>query len=88
MEEATGTPTTSTTAGVGSETATVTTTIKPGYQTTEFWLTLLAMLMSMAYASGLIGETSAGYKWLTLIAGVLTSLGYTVTRGAVKKAAA
>jgi hypothetical protein len=39
---------------------------KPGFKTTEFWLTLAAMLV--------------------LCAAVLAGLGYTVTRGAVKKA--
>ena len=60
---------------------------KPGYKTTEFWLTFAAMLLSMLFAAGIFGEQSAVYKVLEVGAAVLAGLGYTVTRGAVKMAA-
>jgi len=59
---------------------------KPGYKTTEFWLTFAAMVLSLLFAAGLFGEQSAVYKVLEVGAAVLASLGYTVTRGAIKKA--
>jgi hypothetical protein len=60
---------------------------KPGYKTTEFWLTLLAMVLSMLFAAGVFGEQSTVYRVLEVGAAVLAGLGYTVTRGGVKKAA-
>jgi hypothetical protein len=59
---------------------------KPGFKTTEFWLTLAAMLVSMLFAAGVFGEQATMYKVLEVCAAVLAGLGYTVTRGAVKKA--
>lgn len=59
---------------------------KPGYKTSEFWLTFLAMLLSAAYASGLIGDGGTAAKVAALVATVLTTLGYTVTRGQLKQA--
>lgn len=59
---------------------------KPGYKTTEFWLSLLAMLVGAAIASGAIGEATAVGKALGFAALVLSQLGYTVSRTALKKA--
>ena len=58
---------------------------KPGYKTSEFWLTFLAMLLSMLFAAGVFGEQSNAYRVLEVGAAVLAGLGYTVTRGVVKK---
>jgi len=61
---------------------------KPGYKTTEFWLSLAAMVIGAAMASGAFGDESTLGKIVGLAASVLGALGYTITRGAVKKAAA
>lgn len=66
---------------------TPTTPAKPGYKTTEFWLTFAAMLIGTLYASGVISPEGASptAKVIAFIAAVLASLGYTVARGAAKK---
>ena len=61
--------------------------MKPGYKTTEFWLSAAAQVVSAILASGAV----SGPAWLQLlgVAGtILNALGYTVTRGSVKKAEA
>lgn len=60
---------------------------KPGYKTTEFWLTLAAMVLTALYAAGAFSDASATGKVMALAAGVLGSLGYTVSRAIVKKSA-
>lgn len=58
---------------------------KPGWKTTEFWLTLVTLILSMAYASGLItSDTSPVGKAIVFAAGILKALGYTVSRTLVK----
>lgn len=61
---------------------------KPGYKTTEFWLSLAAKLLGAAFAAGLIGDGTPLARIAGLAAVVLTSLGYTVNRAMVKAAAA
>jgi len=63
------------------------TPVKPGYKTTEFWLSIAAMLLSTLFASGALTNDVA----LTLAgigATLLTALGYKVTRTLVKTAGA
>ena len=59
--------------------------VKPGYKTTEFWLSLTAILVGAAIASGVFPVDSNGDKLLGLVATVLSSVGYTVSRSLVKK---
>jgi hypothetical protein len=59
----------------------------PGYKTTEFWLSLGAKLLGAAFAAGLIGDGTPLARDAGLAAVVLTSLGYTVSRGLVKASA-
>ena len=59
---------------------------KPGYKTTEFWLTLLAILLTAWYSSGIDAPDLAD-KLINVVATVLAALGYTVVRGATKQAA-
>jgi hypothetical protein len=59
--------------------------VKPGYKTTEFWLSLTAILVGAAIASGVFPVDSNGDKLLGLAATVLSSVGYTVSRSLVKK---
>ena len=57
---------------------------KPGYKTTEFWLSAAAMIMSQLYASGVIGEGGTAAKIAALVGSLLTALGYTVARTKAK----
>ena len=58
---------------------------KPGWRTTEFWLTVAATAVGLLYASGVIAPESGADRWLGLIAGSLSALGYSVSRGLAKK---
>lgn len=61
--------------------------MKPGYKTTEFWLSLASMLVGAVFASGLLGQTATPIddQLLGIIATVLGALGYTVSRTLVKR---
>lgn len=63
--------------------------MKPGYKTTEFWLTALAGLVGFVVASGML-ESLAETHWVVKAIGgittLLTVLGYQVARGKVKTA--
>lgn len=58
---------------------------KPGYKTSEFWLSLAAIIVGAAFASNVFPSESSGDKVLGLAATVLTTLGYTVSRTLVKR---
>jgi hypothetical protein len=58
---------------------------KPGYKTTEFWMTIAAFVVSALYGSGVVSEGTAMDKALAVAAMVLGSLGYAVSRGLAKK---
>ena len=60
---------------------------RPGYKTTEFYLTLICLVCSVAVGSGLLEETSQMFKLLSAAASALTVLGYSYSRGSVKSAA-
>jgi hypothetical protein len=66
--------------------ATSATAVKPGWQTTEFWLHLIATLAGAVMASGLPSNSK-----IVQVAGMATSLisvlGYTTSRTMVKNAA-
>ena len=59
--------------------------VKPGYKTSEFWLTTIAALVGIAYASGAVGEGSQAEKVVGYIVMALNVLGYSVSRGLAKK---
>lgn len=59
--------------------------VKPGYKTTEFWLTNAAFLLGALLASGLVGDGSALAKLIGLAGSILSTLGYTISRGFAKK---
>lgn len=64
--------------------------MKPGWKTTEFWLTLIALLVAGgAFIAGAVGgeESSIG-KAIAFAASALAGLGYSWSRGAVKEAEA
>lgn len=57
---------------------------KPGYKTTEFWLTFAAMVVGTLLMSGALADDSVASKVVGAIATVLTALGYQVTRAKAK----
>lgn len=60
---------------------------KPGFKTTEFWLSLLAALMGFLMASGIMDTAPEGSVWPKVVGGimaVLAALGYTASRAKVK----
>lgn len=61
---------------------------KPGYKTSEFWISTLAVLVGVLFASGAFGEQSMVYRVLEVLASILAAMGYTVVRGSLKKALA
>ncbi len=60
--------------------------MKPGYQTTEFWLSSAATVLGLLFASGILADGSLAMRIAGLAASVLGTLGYTVSRGVVKAA--
>lgn len=58
---------------------------KPGYKTTEFWLTVGSSLLSFLYASGIIGEGTQTDKIVGFAVLALSTLGYNISRSIVKK---
>jgi len=66
---------------------TETNSIKPGYKTTEFWLSFAAVMVGAVQASGLIPNEGAWNQILGLVVSALVAMGYTGARIAVKKAA-
>jgi hypothetical protein len=61
--------------------------VKPGWQTTEWYGKLLAILLTAAYASGLIPTSGTASTIAAIAATVLGYLGYAVSRTVVKAGA-
>jgi len=59
--------------------------MKPGYKTTEFWLTSAAAVLGLLFASGVISDGSQIDKVLGMASTVLAGMGYSVSRGLAKK---
>ncbi len=57
---------------------------KPGYLTTEFWLSTVAVVIGALGASGAIGEGTTASKIVATLASALVALGYTGARLALK----
>jgi len=62
-------------------------TVKPGWQTSEFWLKIVAFALSCLFASGTLTSSTA-LNIAGIAAALLGSLGYTVSRTIIKTAAA
>ena len=60
------------------------TTEKPGYKTTEFWLTLLVTILGALAASGLLIEGHWSLQLVGMATGVLAALGYSKDRAKTK----
>ena len=58
---------------------------KPGFKTTEFWLSSIAMILGVVLASGAIPEGGMAGQIVGGVLSVLASLGYTASRTQVKK---
>ncbi len=61
--------------------------IKPGWKTTEFWLTSLTVLASLLWGADVVDPDSAGTanKVFGFVVAALGAVGYTVSRGLAKK---
>ena len=68
-----------------NETPVTVTTPKPGYRTTEFWLSLAAVAVGAVQASGFVPNESVWAQVLGTITVALVSLGYTGARLSMKK---
>lgn len=58
---------------------------KPGFKTTEFWLSSLAVILGMVLASGAVSDGGMAEKIVGGVLSVLGTLGYTASRTTVKK---
>jgi hypothetical protein len=77
-------PATTTAVTTPDGSATVATTVKPGYATTEFWLSLIANLVGALMASGMFADGSTVMRVAGVAAMVLATLGYQAARAWVK----
>ena len=59
---------------------------KPGYKTTEFWLSMAAVVISALIASGAFSDDGTAMKVVAVAAMILNSLGYTASRSRLKAA--
>lgn len=57
---------------------------KPGYKSTEFWLTMAAMLVGVLLSAGIFPDGGPAVKALGIASSILGLLGYQVQRGLVK----
>ena len=61
--------------------------VKPGWKTTELWITVCVTLASLAWGAGVVdpeGSTNAD-KIFGFICSAAAGLGYTISRGLAKK---
>jgi hypothetical protein len=58
--------------------------VKPGYRTTEFWLSAAASAVGLMIASGALAEGSAAETIVGVVASALVALGYSAARGQAK----
>jgi hypothetical protein len=60
---------------------------RPGYKTSEFYLSLAAILLSHLLAADVIPVGGTAERIVTIAGTILGALGYAVTRAVVKRAA-
>ncbi len=58
--------------------------MKPGYKTTEFWVTLVVVLAGAFVASGIVPEDEPWVRFVSLAVAGLSALGYTAGRSKAK----
>ena len=61
--------------------------VKPGWKTTEFWITVVVALGSLLWGAGVLDPEGSGTanKVFGLVVSGLSAVGYTISRGLVKK---
>ena len=59
-------------------------TTKPGFKTTEFWLSTIAVVLGIVLASGAVPDGGIVAQIVGGVLSVLSSLGYTAARTKVK----
>ena len=61
--------------------------IKPGWKTTEFWITVIVALGSLLWGAGLLDPAGSGTvnHVFGLVVSGLSAVGYSVSRGLAKK---
>ena len=61
--------------------------VKPGWKTTEFWLTVVVALASLLWGADVLDPEAGGSanKVFGLVVSGLAAVGYTVSRGLAKK---
>jgi|TARA_R110000824_G_scaffold2570_4_gene11844 hypothetical protein len=61
--------------------------VKPGWKTTEFWITVCVAFGSLAWGAGMVDPegTSNADKIFGFVCSAAAALGYTVSRGLAKK---
>lgn len=57
---------------------------KPGYKTSEFWLSVVAAIVGLLMASGVVGEGSMWAQALGMVSTALAAAGYATSRGITK----
>jgi len=57
---------------------------RPGYKTTEFWMSVLAAVAGMVVSSGVFREGSEVERVVGQVAAILAAMGYTLSRTLVK----
>ncbi len=58
--------------------------VKPGYQTTEFWLSSIATVLGVVMASGAVADGGLASQIIGGVLSVLAALGYTAARAKIK----
>ena len=60
---------------------------KPGYKSTEFWITVAVTLCSLLWGAGVVDPEGASNadKVFGFICSAAAALGYTISRGLAKK---
>lgn len=58
---------------------------KPGYKTTEFWMSLIAVAIGAVQASGVVPMEGPWGQILGMVTAALVALGYTGARLSMKK---
>jgi hypothetical protein len=58
---------------------------KPGFKTSEFWLTAVFVIVALVTQSDVLAENPTWVKVAGLIAGGFAAMGYTSNRGTIKK---
>ncbi len=61
--------------------------VKPGWKTTEFWITVVVALGSLLWGAGLLDPAGSGTanSVFGLVVSGLSAVGYTISRGLAKK---